>query len=75
MAPLITRGGFRISTQGQGDGGVFFSALSPPSCGSGIEAYEANISEDCFGPERVHEYPGKHRLGVCMVYGASPRVL
>jgi len=31
IAPFIQRGGFRMSTQGQGDGGVYFSTLGPSS--------------------------------------------
>jgi hypothetical protein len=30
-AKLILESGFRMSTQGQGDGGVYFSTLSPAS--------------------------------------------
>ena len=75
VAPLIAKGGLRMSTQGQGDGGVYFSTLSPASYGVGTEGYERAIIEDCFGTERIHEYLGKHKLDVCLVYGVCPRVL
>ena len=35
LGPLIRGGGFRMSTQGQGDGGVYFSTLGPASYGLG----------------------------------------
>ena len=27
---------------------------------------------DCFGPERINEYLGKHKLDLVLVYGAEP---
>ena len=27
---------------------------------------------DCFGPERIAEYLGKHKLDLVLVYGAEP---
>jgi hypothetical protein len=43
----IARGGFRMSTQGQGDGGVYFSVKGPTSYDLGSDKYEANIIVDC----------------------------
>ena len=74
-ARLILDGGFRMSTVGQGDGGVYFSTLSPASYELGSENYERNIIVDCFGKERLEEYRGKHLLDVCLVYALAPEVL
>jgi len=49
VAPFILKGGFRMSTQGQGDRGVYFSTLGPASYGLGTPDYEKNIIIDCFG--------------------------
>ena len=46
VAPFILGGGFRMSTQGQGDGGVYFSTLGPCSYNLGGEDYEENIIVD-----------------------------
>ena len=27
---------------------------------------------DCFGPERINEYLGQHKLDLVLVYGAEP---
>jgi hypothetical protein len=75
LGPLILSNGFRMSTQGQGDGGVYFSTLSPASYELGSEAYEDNIITDCFGKERMDEYRGKHKLDLLLVYGIEPSVL
>ena len=75
LAPLILSGGFRMSTQGQGDGGVYFSTLSPASYELGSESYETNIIVDCFGKERLDEYRGKQKLDLVLVYGIEPTVL
>jgi hypothetical protein len=75
VAPFILKGGFRMSTQGQGDGGVYFSTLGPASYDLGTPKYEENIIVDCFGRERLEEYRGKHKLDVCLVYGAHPSIL
>ena len=64
VAPFILQGGFRMSTQGQGDGGVYFSTLGPASYDLGTSKYEENIIVDCFGRERLEEYRGKHKLDV-----------
>ena len=45
LAPLILSAGLRMSTQGQGDGGVYFSTLSPASYELGSQHYEHNISK------------------------------
>ena len=74
-AKLILESGFRMSTQGQGDGGVYFSTLSPASYGLGSEVYEENIISDCFGKERMEEYRGKHKLDLLLVYGIDPCIL
>lgn len=74
-APSIARSGFRMSTQGQGDGGVYFSVRGPTSYGLGTDKYEENIIVDCFGESRLHEYRGKHKLDVVFVYGASKEAL
>ena len=72
---LIRNGGFRMSTQGQGDGGVYFSTLGPASYNLGSVLYEDNIISDCFGPGRLEEYRGQHKLDLCFVYGAEPMAL
>ena len=72
---LILQGGFRMSTQGQGDGGVYFSTMGPASYGLGTGEYESNIIVDCFGASRLDEYRGKHKLDLLFVYGAEPRAL
>jgi hypothetical protein len=64
-----------MSTQGQGDGGVYFSTLGPASYDLGSEDYEKNIIVDCFGKERLEEYRGKHKLDVCLVYGVDPLII
>ena len=46
IGPMIARGGFRMSTQGQGDGGVYFSTLSPASYEAGTALYETNLVAD-----------------------------
>jgi hypothetical protein len=74
----ILKEGIRMSTSGQGDGGVFFSTRSPLSYGAGAadpSAYERNVITDCFGEERLGEYLGQGRLGACIVYAAEPRSL
>jgi hypothetical protein len=73
--PLILKTGFRMSTQGQGDGGVYFSTLGPAAYKLGTDKYEENIIVDCFGEERLEEYKGKGMLDLCLVYGAEPGVL
>ena len=75
VAPLILKSGFRMSTQGQGDGGVYFSTLGPASYGLGTLDYEVNIIKDCFGVERVDEYKGKGKLEVVIIYGCEANVL
>jgi hypothetical protein len=74
IAPLILKGGLRMSTQGQGDGGVYVSTQGPASYGLGSNDYEFNIIKDCFGVERVNEYMGKGMLDVIIVYGCEPKV-
>jgi hypothetical protein len=43
LGPMIYETGFRMSTQGQGDGGVYFSTLGPASYDLGTPDYEKNI--------------------------------
>ena len=64
-----------MSTQGQGDGGVYFSTLSPFSYGLGSAEYEGNLIVDCFGKERLNEYRGKHKLDLVIIYGIEPGLL
>jgi hypothetical protein len=75
ILPLILQGGMRMSTQGQGDGGVYFSLRSPLSYNLGNDDYEVNIIKDCFGVERVNEYVGKGKLDALIVYGCEPQML
>jgi hypothetical protein len=75
LLPLILKTGFRMSTQGQGDGGVYFSTLGPAAYALGTDSYEENIIVDCFGVERLEEYKGKGMLAMCLVYGAEAAVL
>jgi len=74
-AELILQTGFRMSTQGQGDGGVYFSTFGPASYGLGTSNYELNIIKDCFGVERVNEYLGKGKLDALIVYGCEADIL
>jgi hypothetical protein len=69
-----------MSTQGHGDGGVYFSTLGPASydLGSsddGRDSYEENIIIDCFGKEKLEEYKGKHLLDVVFVYAMNPKII
>eukprot|EP00615_Pteridomonas_danica_P000813 CAMPEP_0114340390 /NCGR_PEP_ID=MMETSP0101-20121206/8348_1 /TAXON_ID=38822 ORGANISM="Pteridomonas danica, Strain PT" /NCGR_SAMPLE_ID=MMETSP0101 /ASSEMBLY_ACC=CAM_ASM_000211 /LENGTH=520 /DNA_ID=CAMNT_0001473643 /DNA_START=2727 /DNA_END=4289 /DNA_ORIENTATION=- len=75
VASLILKGGLRMSSQGQGDGGVYVSTQGPASYGLGTEQYEENIIKDCFGAERIDEYLGKGNLDVVIVYGCEGTVL
>eukprot|EP00615_Pteridomonas_danica_P010389 CAMPEP_0114337278 /NCGR_PEP_ID=MMETSP0101-20121206/6261_1 /TAXON_ID=38822 ORGANISM="Pteridomonas danica, Strain PT" /NCGR_SAMPLE_ID=MMETSP0101 /ASSEMBLY_ACC=CAM_ASM_000211 /LENGTH=641 /DNA_ID=CAMNT_0001469469 /DNA_START=3319 /DNA_END=5245 /DNA_ORIENTATION=- len=75
VVPLILKGGMRMSTQGQGDGGVYFSLRSPLSYHLGTKYYESNIIKDCFGVERVNEYLGKGKLDALIVYGCEADML
>jgi hypothetical protein len=75
VASMILQGGLRMSTQGQGDGGVYFSTLGPASYGLGTTDYEINVIKDCFGVERVDEYKGKGKLDVIIVYACEGLVL
>ena len=43
IAPLILSQGLMLSTQGQGDGGIYFSTLSPASYGLGSAEYQDNL--------------------------------
>lgn len=73
--PLIAKSGFRMSTQGQGDGGVYFSVKGPFSYGMGSNEYEENIIADCFGASRLDEYRGMHKLDVVFAYGMEVSAL
>jgi hypothetical protein len=75
VAPMIMSGGLRMSTQGQGDGGVYVSTQGPASYDLGSPEYEVNIIKDCFGVERVNEYVGKGNLDVIIVYGCTAAML
>eukprot|EP00615_Pteridomonas_danica_P004514 CAMPEP_0114333740 /NCGR_PEP_ID=MMETSP0101-20121206/3941_1 /TAXON_ID=38822 ORGANISM="Pteridomonas danica, Strain PT" /NCGR_SAMPLE_ID=MMETSP0101 /ASSEMBLY_ACC=CAM_ASM_000211 /LENGTH=456 /DNA_ID=CAMNT_0001464829 /DNA_START=1515 /DNA_END=2885 /DNA_ORIENTATION=- len=75
IVPLILNGGLRMSSQGQGDGGVYFSTLGPASYGLGTPDYETNLIIDCFGKERLEEYKGKHKLDVCLIYAVDPLIV
>ena len=75
VVPLILRGGLRMSTQGQGDGGVYFSTKSPVSYGLGKRTYEESIVRDCFGIERLKEYQGQSKLDAVLVYACEPSIL
>ena len=70
---MLSRAGPKV--KGQGDGGVYFSTLSPASYGLGAQDYEENIIKDCFGKERIEEYRGKHKLDLLLVYGIEPSIL
>jgi hypothetical protein len=74
-APFVLQSGLRMSTQGQGDGGVYFSMLGPASYGLGAAttdaaAYEENLVKDCFGVERLSAYRGQGRVSAVLVYAA-----
>lgn len=72
---LILQAGLRMSTQGQGDGGVYLSTQGPASYGLGTDEYELNIIKDCFGFERIDEYKGKRKLDIVIIYGCEPSIL
>jgi hypothetical protein len=75
VAEMIMKGGLRMSSQGQGDGGVYVSTQGPASYGLGSDEYEVNIIKDCFGVERVNEYKGKGNLDIIIIYGCTAAVL
>jgi hypothetical protein len=75
LVKLMLTGGLRMSTQGQGDGGVYFSTLGPCSYGLGTFDYEENLIRDCFGAERLEEYKGEGRLTAVFVYACHPLLL
>ena len=75
VAPYLFTGGLRMSTQGQGDGGVYFSTMGPCSYGLGTGSYEENIIKDCFGVERLEEYEGRGKLDAVVVYAVHPSAL
>ena len=56
-----------MSTQGQGDGGVYKSTRGLGSYKFGTAEYERLLITDCFGPERVDEYIGKGKLDVLLI--------
>jgi len=72
--PILTNG-LRMSRSGQGDGGVYFSTLSPSSYGLGSLEYEENLISDCFGPERLEEYLGSRKLALLLVCVLDARLL
>jgi hypothetical protein len=72
---LILRNGLRMSTQGQGDGGVYFSTQGPASFKYGTPEYEMNIIRTCFGVHRLKEYVGLGKLDAVVVYACSPNAL
>ena len=49
-----------------------FPSQRPSSYEVGGPEYERNIIVDCFGAGRLEEYRGKHKLDLCIVYGAEP---
>ena len=63
----ILKGGLRMSTQGQGDGGVYKSTRGLGSYKFGSKQYEELLIVDCFGPERIDEYVGKGKLDVLLI--------
>jgi hypothetical protein len=75
LGPMIFKSGFRMSTQGQGDGGVYFSTLGPASYEVGADEYETNIIVDCYGESRLEEYRDQHKLDLVFVYGVEPDIL
>eukprot|EP00615_Pteridomonas_danica_P004276 CAMPEP_0114373462 /NCGR_PEP_ID=MMETSP0101-20121206/34884_1 /TAXON_ID=38822 ORGANISM="Pteridomonas danica, Strain PT" /NCGR_SAMPLE_ID=MMETSP0101 /ASSEMBLY_ACC=CAM_ASM_000211 /LENGTH=839 /DNA_ID=CAMNT_0001526715 /DNA_START=811 /DNA_END=3326 /DNA_ORIENTATION=+ len=89
IADLILESGLRMSTQGQGDGGVYFSLLGPASYGFGVdinnkneegeeeggEDYETRLIVDCYGKERLKEYHGKGTLSLVLVCAVEEGLL
>ena len=74
-AGFIVKTGLRMSTQGQGDGGVYFITMGPISFKLGTEDFERLIIESCFGKERMHEYLGKNMLSHVIVATIDPKAL
>ena len=74
-AGFIVKTGLRMSTQGQGDGGVYFITMGPLSFQLGTEEFERLIIENCFGKERMDEYLGKNMLSHVIVASIDPTVL
>jgi hypothetical protein len=75
ILPMIIEGGIRMSTQGQGDGGVYFSTLGPANYGMTNPLYEYCIIKECFGLHRLEEFTGKGKLDGIVVYALSPKML
>jgi hypothetical protein len=59
--------GFRMSTIGQGGGGVYFTTVAPHEYGFGSNAFKYNAIIDCFGEERVEEYAQAPTFQVVLV--------
>jgi hypothetical protein len=64
-----------MSTQGQGDGGVYFSTLGPCSYELGKCEYEYNLIKDCYGIGRMADYEGQGRLSAVFVAACHPSIL
>ena len=84
VVPMILQGGLKMSSQGLGDGGVYFSTLSPCSYGLGsetsarlgnLDGSEDALIKDCFGVERLPEYKNMGKLDAVLVYAITPVAL
>jgi len=74
-ANTIAQYGFAVSASSPKDGGIYFSALSPASYDVGSYEYEDNLILDMLGHDGLVDSQGAHKVDVCIVYAAEPRVL
>ena len=74
-ANMIAHSGFRYLSATSKDGGICFTTQSPASYEVGTFEYEPNLISDMMGPDNVEEMSGAHKLDVCFVYAAEPKVL
>ena len=75
LIKMILKTGLRMSTQGQGDGGLYFSILGLGSYKWGTTDFERLLIQDCYGLERLEEYLGKGLLDAIMVVKVHKSVL
>lgn len=70
---LIHKHGLRVSKNGQG--GVFFSAVSPAALSLGTAKYEESLILEILGPTHVARCLGKHLFDLVVVYGMVPKAI
>jgi len=70
--PSLLERGILLSTD---QDGLCFSTMGPASYGLGSPEYERNVLTEYFGGGALEECRGKHKIDLCVVYGADPSVL